>query len=616
MNDDLNFPIEEHGSSKNVKGSHFHYAVFQDEIRELFRIKKNPVAVTKAFLYALGIILTPLTLAGVAAGYVRSYKRFMYPQGELPRLTELPRIVKFSMAVSAILVWAAFILTVNILVALAGPDIAKAWAIFAYLITNTVLSVLTYFVFRRWRVGINNMLMQVDKHASAKYAEPMDLIDYMGGNGLSIGGYMVLRDKGHILTCSNTRGGKGANLIIPNLLGIGGYTGSYFVVDPKGEAAAITAESLRQRGKNVVIINPWDLLSNYIKGKSRYNPLKILSDKSSPHLIDDIGIITEILVPYKNNDENTFFTDSARQMIASLLLHLVTTDTIEKPTLTHLWEWCRLYGQDWDNLIADMAVSKDPIHGLALKNGAREILKQMESPETFSSIISNVLEATSFMKSNALQETLVDDFDPYILPGGNTVVFLIIPVDKLHSQSTFLKLVTITMLRANVRRPGKPVTYVIDEAASMGFISEIPVALAAYGGFNITIWQIFQDLPQIRRIYGADGYETIISNSTVRQFFSIKDNFTVDYVSTAMGDTTKTFFKKDWMGNVLEVENVDRKLATPDEVRRMSKDHMLIFTGENPVARVPKLPYYLNPRLKDVNGKPLYSPNPYIDGFK
>jgi hypothetical protein len=57
----------------------------------------------------------------------------------------------------------------------------------------------------------------------------------------------------HVLVCASTRGGKGVNLIIPNLLR---YRGSVFVLDPKGENAKITHEERREFGK-VQVLDPF-----------------------------------------------------------------------------------------------------------------------------------------------------------------------------------------------------------------------------------------------------------------------------------------------------------------------------------------------------------------------
>ncbi|MBO0950592.1 type IV secretory system conjugative DNA transfer family protein [Fibrella sp. HMF5405] len=100
------------------------------------------------------------------------------------------------------------------------------------------------------------MLIEGNKFGSARFARPKELNAYRTGPGLYIGGEFVFKDKGHKLTVAGTRGGKGTNLIIPNLLGLGGCQGSWVVIDPKGENAAITVRYQRESGQNVVILNP------------------------------------------------------------------------------------------------------------------------------------------------------------------------------------------------------------------------------------------------------------------------------------------------------------------------------------------------------------------------
>lgn len=113
-------------------------------------------------------------------------------------------------------------------------------------------------------------------------------------------------DKGHLLTVAGTRGGKGTNLIIPNLLGITDYSGSWVVIDPKGENAAITAKYQKSVGRKVVVLNPWDLLNEHLDEPQSYNPLDLLADKESMHLVDDVQIIAEMLVPIEKGDKNRF----------------------------------------------------------------------------------------------------------------------------------------------------------------------------------------------------------------------------------------------------------------------------------------------------------------------
>jgi type IV secretion system protein VirD4 len=151
----------------------------------------------------------------------------------------------------------------------------------------------------------------------------------------------------------------------------------------------------------------------------------------------------------------------------------VTTDKVKDPDLGMLWQWLRLHGKEWDNLLADMYESTDPLYGNAVSMAASEIAKQMGSPETFSSIVSNALECTSFLKSHALQHSLRSGgLDPYSLTDGNTVVFVVLPFDKLLTYSNYMRLVVATLMRAIVRKPSKEnkTTFIIDEAFNLGYI--------------------------------------------------------------------------------------------------------------------------------------------------
>jgi Type IV secretory system Conjugative DNA transfer len=71
-------------------------------------------------------------------------------------------------------------------------------------------------------------------------------------------------DNRHALTVAGSRAGKGVSLIVPNLIL---YKGSAFVIDPKGENAAITAgrrgKGTRKKGaglgQDVYVLDPFDV---------------------------------------------------------------------------------------------------------------------------------------------------------------------------------------------------------------------------------------------------------------------------------------------------------------------------------------------------------------------
>ena len=609
-------PIKLKGAHAPSSNKGYNPETFNDELRELFKIEAKPGAMLKILIVLAGILFTPITCVGLVLGFKKGYMKFMYPNDELPRFFALPLIVRASMLIHVAISWAVVGLLIWLLAQLVDANYMSAQVALVYLGINTIASISVFFIFRRWYVGRHNLLMHDGEKGDAKWGDVTTALEYFGRPGLLVANGMTLADGGHICTIAGSGGGKTANLFVNAILDRAhGYDGSFYINDIRGELAAICAGPLERMGKRIVVINFWNLLSGKLPKSHNYNPLDLLSDPNSIDLVDDISLIAELLVPFKQNDQNAFFTNSARSVIAGLLLHLICSEKYEAKTLGELWKMIRLTGEEWDNLVADMSVSDHRINGATIRQAANEIAKQMGSPETWSSIVSNALDATSFMRSHALQNHLVSGFNPYELTAtnNNTVVFFILPIDKLSSQSTLLRLVTVSMLRSCVRKPtGKNITYLLDETASMGFLTEIPTAMAAYRALGISMWLVFQDHSQIQSIYG-EIWESLLANAKVKQYFSLKDNTTLEYLSDALGKTTATKYKQDWFGNIIDVETFERDLAAPHQLKQMSKHYIFLFTGENPAMKVLKEPYYENPLLKE-KGKPLYDPNPYVKG--
>ncbi|MGF1923838.1 MAG: type IV secretory system conjugative DNA transfer family protein [Bacteroidia bacterium] len=278
-------------------------------------------------------------------------------------------------------------------------------------------------------------------------------------------------------------------------------------------------------------------------------------------------------------------------------MHIATTQEGDERSLTTLWKWARLTGDDWQNLLAEIRDSDVPVNGEIIRNLGNEILKLTEAgDETFGNILSTVLQSTDFLKSPALQKAMQSGFDPYKLAKGNTALYIIIPADKLKSHFKWLRLMVTVCLRAVIRRPQKRVAFLLDEFAALGYLPEIETALSTYAGYQVTICPILQSLIQLKDLYG-DNWETFTANCTIRQFFSVNDNFTAEYVSTAIGKTSNP--TSDGMNA--------RHLVTPDELRRYSGKNIFAFFESSPPTYFNKYPYYIWEKLKGRADA-----NPYI----
>lgn len=567
------------------------FGVTTDELIYLLEFRKNLEARNTMIVFMLGVLFMPVTLAGALIGYARGYNRFFRFRNFMPGFYPMYPIIRVAMVIGAIVAWLAIALTLGGLIVASRNRLTGLQLLYTYLAVNTALSSIVYLLFRVWRAYTVKDVMQSIKFGSAHFADESELDTLRNTKGFYIGKGHLFNDSGHILTVAGTRGGKGTNIIIPNLLGAGNIETSWVVIDPKGENAAISANYQRSIGKNVVVLNPWELLAAHVGEAQTYNPLDMLNIYSL-HLVDDIQVIAEMIVPIEPDSKDKYWADSARTIISGLILHLVTSRPKEDHTLGTIWEWARMLDNEWDTMVQDMCLSTHPIHYLNIRGAGRELLKlQGTGDETFGGIISNVLQATDFLKSTALQNSLQSQFDPKTLVKGNAVVYVIIPADKLRSHGRWLRLIVTSMLRAVIRNPEKRVTFLLDEFSALGYLPEIETALSTYAGYNVTIWPILQSLIQLKNLY-KDNWETFIANCTVRQYFTINDNFSADYISAAIGETSNMIKKK---GEDPQVNK--RLLVTPDELRRESGKKIFMFIADLPPTYVDKLPYYKVPEL-------------------
>jgi type IV secretion system protein VirD4 len=335
-------------------------------------------------------------------------------------------------------------------------------------------------------------------------------------------------------------------------------------------------------------------------GNTPFNPLDVLK-VDRINLCDDVATLAEAIVPATSGSNEAHFSDKARSYVSGLILHLMTAAPETERHLGTLWQWLRLDHEKWIELLADMMLNDDPVAGEIVKATANEIASLMKTSEReYGSIISTAQKYTDVFKSPALRESLKTSpkFSAADLTNGNTIVYLIVPADRLKSHSTYMRLVITSLLRSVIRNPGKDVLFLIDEAYAMGYHSEIELALGAYAGFGVHLWTIWQSLVQIQDLY-PKTWQSFISNCSVRHFFNISDNFSADYISSMFGQTSVPEYNDKG-----EVSGASaRPLVTPDEIRRQSDESIYTVIDQLAPTEIPKAPYY-KMGLE-------YDPNPY-----
>lgn len=444
-----------------------------------------------------------------------------------------------------------------------------------------------------------------------------DKENLLGKSGIFVGGGCYYSEQGNFLTVGGTRSGKGTNLIIPQLLSTDQFSGSTVVIDVKGENAAISAKHLKDAGKQVYILDPWDLQSkigaDHGIASSKFNPLDILRD-AGDDTPDECDMFAEMLIPHNPSNKDQHFDSRARQLISAYLLHMASYDKYRDDlTLSKLRSLLRLPEADGEenrvSFLTEMQFN-DSFDGIQQDN-ANEIKEMwLKGDREMQSIQSTALNATDIFKSQAMRRSLsTSDFDMADLTKGNMVIFLCIPAERLQTHNVWLRMLVSAVIKSVQRHPDKRVLLLLDEFYSLGYMKLIDQSLSFMPGFNLQIWTIVQNLSQLQENYNKN-WETFISNSAVSTWLGVNDNTTSEYLSRLMG-TRHVRYKpnqallNEISGQNQSAQNYEMPVQSPLAIRE-NKGIYALVKGSKPL-KFDKQPYYENEKLASRASR-----NPYF----
>lgn len=466
-------------------------------------------------------------------------------------------------------------------------------------------------------------------HGSADWGDPTRLAT---GRGLVVGrspagadgflrsaspGLLLRYERGlHLLTCASTGAGKGTGAVIPALLT---YPGSVLCIDPKGENFAVSGRRRWALGSVPRALDPFDVAG----GTATFNPLDLVAP-GDPDAIDNARLIADMLVtdaPGQRGDAR-HWNEEARALLAGLILYAASSSLPADRNLPRVREMVTLSGEDFRSLTDEMQRS-GAAGGLVARATNRLLSK---SDRERSGVLSTAQRATHFLDSPRMTRHLArSSLDLQELKSGNISVFLVLPPARLGTYRAYLRLVAgcavLALLRGRpAARLDPPALFLLDEFASLGPMEPMRKAVSLLRGYGGQFWLFVQDLGQLRSTYGS-GWETFVGNADLVQFFGVQDQFTAEYVSKLAGDTTvqaasanRSRGRSSRDLRVLGGSNrahsrgyseARRRLLTPDEVRRLSPEELLLFQkGERPV-RARRVRYFADEEFAG-----LYDPNP------
>ncbi|MEZ5265239.1 MAG: TraM recognition domain-containing protein [Acidimicrobiales bacterium] len=190
------------------------------------------------------------------------------------------------------------------------------------------------------------------------------------------------------------------------------------------------------------------------------------------------------------------------------------------------------------------------------------------------------------------------------LDGDNTI-FIVAPAHEQARLRPVLNVLVQQAIRnaydranANGGTLEQPCLVLLDEAGNIAPLKDLPGYASTARSHGITIVSIWQDLAQIKAIYG-DRAQTVLNNHRAKLFGTgIADQATLDYVSRLIGDQRQTEYNVsgDLHGQrrTISEHHAYRRTAPADVLRRIAPNQAVLLYGSELPAHLRLRPWYLN----------------------
>ena len=332
----------------------------------------------------------------------------------------------------------------------------------------------------------------------------------------------------HNIVVGSTGSGKTQIVVFPMVHSLAKHGESMIITDPKGEIYENTANMLKERGYNIVLLN----FRSPQNGNS-WNPMALPyklykegnTDKAI-ELLDDLAL--NILYEEKNGNADPFWEKSAADYFTGLALGLFEDAKEEEINLNSMNLMSSLgeerFGGPNNNYIKEYFNSKDPSRP-AYVNASGTVFSAEDTKQGVLSTFKQKVKL--FASRDNLSEMLsYSDFDMKEIGREKTAVFMIVQDEKktLHPLATiFIKQIYETLIDVAQESGGKlpyRTNFILDEFANMPPLKDVTTMVTAARSRLIRFTFIIQNYAQLTQVYGKENAETIKGNCNIMYLIS------------------------------------------------------------------------------------------------
>jgi type IV secretion system protein VirD4 len=396
------------------------------------------------------------------------------------------------------------------------------------------------------------------------WARPRDL--RTGPEGFVVGRLdgrrVATHEEAHIAVVAPTRAGKTSRCIIPWLLE---HPGPVIVTSTKRDVVEATCEARRSRG-SVWVYDPFDASS------AGWSPLAGCSDWS-------FALRQAQWLADATQEGYSEIARYWRGEAAKFLAPLLHAAALGQRPIGDVISW--LDRQKMDD--ANVHLLAKNAEAAARQLSAIEKLDERNRGTTYMSA-GSVLAAYRFPE--VLASARPDLTAPGFLDGTEQTLYVVAPERHQRLLAPLVVALLSSMINAALERPvdqGAPrLRVLLDEAANIAPLTELPRMLAQGAGHGIRFATVWQSLGQLRERYGH-GADSILANSTAKLFMgSITDQATRAYARDLLGEDRSSH----------DPTQRGRPRASAPALQQLERDRGLLIEGDLPPMLVALRPWW------------------------
>ena len=495
----------------------------------------------------------------------------------------------------------------NPLPAFSKDNITVTLVFFLLFLGGIIASVSSYFFEREEGIGFtvgkkdkgySRWAKEKEIKSELKYVDPTAQKTNVGGVPLILKDNEIWVDDGeyHNLVIGATGSGKTQTVIFPTVELLAKNRESMIITDPKGEIYENTANMLRDKGYEILLLNFRDPQ----QGNS-WNPLtlpyeiyKSGNQDKAIELLDDLA--ANILYEENNGNADPFWEKTSADYFSGLALGMfedAEPDQININTISLMTtvgeEKCggSTYAKEYFSY-------KDP-ESPAYVNASGTIMAPSDTKGSIIAVFKQKIKL--FASRENLSEMLsYSDINLESIGEKPTALFIVIQDEK----KTYHSLVTIllkqcyeTLISVAQKNGGKlPVrtNFLLDEFANMPPLKDITTMITAARSRRIRFTMIIQNFAQLDQVYGDKNAETIRGNCGNIIYLITTELKALEEISKMCGEVKS---KKD-------DKTASTPLVTVSDLQRMKQFETIILRIRMQPFKTKFTPYY---KMKSKFGK-------------